>query len=269
MEESEWILGHKPVERRLNIGKELKRFRHDPLDQFIRVFDQRSDFHFMQNEFTRYREAYYFYYLSLKRFLPEMSIAVRWRNGPYFVLKYGGKYTPTQRRLADQYNKISQFLEFDCFSCLLYARMLLDRTIALSRHFLKGGKLPSFTSFNEHKKFFQKLNQPYGKHEEYAEHMRANTAWFDLPVKLIRDKFLVHAGPQHMRIFGYPAIGYEYDLIVLLPSGPDPDKPLAQVKSITLSIPRLARDIEEFLTWFCRYGIKTIKTEQPKKKIFV
>lgn len=266
MENSELLLGHKPLEGRLNIRKELKRLRHDPLDQFVRIFGQQKSFHFMQNEFSRYREAYYFYYLSLERFLPEMSIAVRWRNGPYFVLKYGGKYTPSERRLADQYYKISPFLEFDFFNCLLYARMLLDRTIGLSRHFLKGGNLPSFTSFNEHRKFFRRLKQPYREHEDYAEYLRAKTGWFDLPVKQIRDKFLVHAGPRHLRIFGIPSKGYEYGLTVLLPTGPDPDNPLAQMKSITLSIPRLARDIEEFLTWFCRYGIKAIEAGKLKYK---
>jgi hypothetical protein len=137
--------------------------------------------------------------------------------------------------------------------------MLLDRTIALSRTFLKGANLPSFTSFNTQKKFFQRQKTPYGDFEEYAAYIREQTDWFDMSLKPVRDKFLVHQGPQHFRVFGYPSNGYELELMILVPNGNDPGKPLARVK---VSIPQLARDIEQFLTWFCAYGLLVLDNRQ-------
>jgi hypothetical protein len=187
-----------------------------------------------------------------------MSLAVRWSKGPYWTRRTGGKYTPGERKLATEYNMIARFLEFDFFNCLLYARMLLDRTVSLSRHFLKGKELPSFTSLNEHKKFFQRQTRPYGDHEEYAVYIREKTDWFDMPLKIVRDKYLVHSGPNHMRVFGYPGGHHELGLSILIPAGPNPiDKPLERVTVIVVSIPELSRDIADFLAWFCNYGIKT------------
>ena len=240
---------------RLNVRTELKRLKQDPIEPLLQALGKGPGYVVLQDEFSRYREAYYFYYLSLDRFFHEMSVALRWSKGPYYVRKYGGKYTPSQRKLAAQYNKIARFLEFDFFNCLLYARMLLDRTIALSRHFLKGANLPSFTSFNNHKKFFQRQKTPYGGFEEYAVYIREQTDWFDTPLKPVRDKFLVHPGPQHFRLFGYPSNGYEFGLMVIVPNDNDSEKPLVRFKEIKVSIPQLARDIEQFLTWFCAYGL--------------
>jgi hypothetical protein len=152
-------------------------------------------------------------------------------------------------------------LEFDFFNCLLHARILLDRTIALSRYFLKENNPPSFGSFSEQKKFFRRRKQPYGSHEEYADHIREKTDWFDMPLKIVRDKFLVHAGPKHMRVFGYPGRGREFGLTIVLPNSPNPDKPLERVKAIVVSIPELARDMESFLKWFCDYGLRMLKNE--------
>ena len=212
----------------------------------------------LQNEFSRYGETYYFYFLCLDRFFHEMSLAVRWSKGSYWTRRGGGKYTDAERKLAREYNKVARFLELDFFNCLLYARMLLERTIALSRHFLKNGNLPSFTSFNDHKEFFLRLKHPFGKHEEYAEYIRSHTEWFDMPLKLVRYKYLVHSGPRHMRVFGCPPGHTELGLMILVPAGPDPSKPLERVKSINVSIPQLAREIEQFLMWFRDYGLKVI-----------
>jgi hypothetical protein len=261
MDDSEWLLGHTDIRERINVKKELKRLSYDPLEPLLREIETK-DFAILQDEFSRYRETYYFYYLSLDRFFHEMSIAARWSKGPYWVRRSGGKYTASERKLADEYNKISRFLEFDFFNCLLYARMLLDRTIALSRYFLKENNSPSFTSLNEHKKFFLRLKQPFGAHEEYAEYIRNQTTWFDMPLKFVRDKFLVHAGPKHMRIFGYPGGRYELGMMIMLPAGSDPNKPLERVKSINVSIPQLASDIEQFLTWFCNYAINAIEANK-------
>jgi hypothetical protein len=258
MQNAEWYPGHKSLISTINVKKELQRFKRDPMDPFLNALGQSIEYVVLENEFSLYRETYQFYYLCLDRFLNEMSIAVRWRNGPYWVRKEGGKYTPSQRALAQKYNQIARFLELDFFNCLLYARMLLDRTIVLSRYFLKGKNLPSFTSFNDHKKFFQRQSDAYGKHEEYASYIRNNTDWFDIQLKLVRDKFLVHSGLKHMRVFGY--LDHEFGLAIVIPGTPDADKTLAQLRSVIVSISQLSHDIEQFLTWFSQYGIKAISS---------
>lgn len=257
----DWFLGHKSIEKRINVRKELKRLRVDPLEQFLSLITDLENPVILQDEISLYREAYSFYYLSLERFLPEMSIAIRYNKGAYYVRKYGGKYTDYEAKIAKQYNAISRYLELDFFNCLLHARILLDRVICLSRHFLdtQHQRTPSFTSFNQHKKFFKRLASPYGQHEEYAVYIRSQTNWFDMPLKVVRDKFLIHAGKPHVRTFGYPAGDTELSLVLFIPSGNDASKSLSQVKTINVSIPRLYLEIERFLLWFADYGMRSLK----------
>ncbi len=262
MYKSDWLLGHKPIDRRLNVKKELKRLSRDPLEPLLQAMGKIPDFVILQDEFSRYREMYYFYYLSLDRFLHENSIAVRWMNGTYDVRKQGGKYTSAQRKLADNYCMINRFLEVDFFNCILYARMLLDRTIALSRYFLEGDNLPSFTSFNDHKRFFQRQKLSYGEYEDYAAYIREQTDWFEMPLKITRDKFLVHAGKQHIKNFGYTNKN-ELSLIIDIPSANFPNEPSENV--IIVSIPQLAQDMETFLIWFSDFGLRVFKNKKDKK----
>lgn len=252
----EWLSGHKSLESPLNVRKHLQRLKRDPLEHLL-IKLEAKDHTILETEFSRYRETYRLYYLCVERFLNEMSLTVRWSKGPYWTRRAGGKYTPNERKTAERYNSIARFLELDFFNCLLYARILLDRTIALSRHFLMESKLPSFTSLNQHKKFFQGHKTPYGDHEEYASYIRDQTDWFDTPLKIVRDKFLVHAGPRHMRLFGYPGSGHELGLSILIPDGADRiNKPLERVKVIVVSVPELTENLARFLAWFCDYGLK-------------
>lgn len=246
----EFVLGHDIPPKRFNVRKEIRRIRHDPLRPFLVTLDSNSSSLFT-NEFSMYEEAYRFYFLSLSRFLKEMSIASRWSRGPYYIRKYGGKYTPNQRALAEKYNKIAPFVDLDFFTCLIQARILLDHTVAISRTFLSGRHLPSFMSFAKHKKFFQKLHEPYGQFEDYAHYFRKETEWFDVPIKVVRDKFLVHAGPKHMKSFGYPMGSDHLDLDIILP---DQKRLLAEVKMIHVNILQMSYDIERFLRWFCDYA---------------
>src|ERR1700730_14439225 len=125
VQDSNWLRGNRPLPARLNVRQELRRLSKDPLRLYLeRVSEPVTIEH---NEFIRYQETYWCYYASLERFLPEQSLAVRWMNGPMDVLKYGGKYTPAQRRLAGRYNRIARFLHLDFYNCLLWARILMDR----------------------------------------------------------------------------------------------------------------------------------------------
>lgn len=266
MNNEKWFRGYKALGKRLNISLELKKFRKDPMESFLGFLGKEQEFTLFANDIYRYREAHYFFYLSLTRFLPEMSIAVRWSNGPYWVWKSRGKYSESQRKLANKYNAISKYLQYDFFNCILHFRILMDKTICLSRYFITNNELPGFISFNKHKKFFENLkknNEKYGQFEDYASYIREKTDWFDTPLKMIRDKCLVHAGPKHMRILGYPGMGHELSLAVILPVGDEEEKSLSKVNVISVSIPQLANDIQKFLIWFSNYGINCFEKVRP------
>jgi len=260
MTKFDFLLGHEPLEQRPNISKELARIRKDPLDHLLKALGY-DGIQVVSNDLTRYVDAYWFYYLSMDRYVREMSIAARYSRGPHWVRKSGGKqrYTDSQRKLAKEYNGIAKFLEFDLANCLIHTRILLDRTIALSRQFLSLKRLPSFSSFNDHKKFFAKLSEPFGQDEGYAEYIRNNTDWFDMPIKTVRDKFVVHSAPKHMRFLGYPFGGFELDLNIILPDAGDGEKSFSKVKVIRVNVLRMSYDIEEFLKWFNEYGLRAIK----------
>jgi hypothetical protein len=259
MVKADFMLGHEPMGSRVNIREELKRLREDPLGPLLQRLGA-AQFRILSDDRTRYQDAYWFYYLSLDRYLREMSVAARYSKGAYWVRKAGGKqgYTPSQRKIAAEYNRIAPFLEYDLVNCLIHARILLDRVASLARTFITGKNLPSFTSFNDHKRFFTRLTTPYGDHEAYAKYIRERTDWFDMPLKAVRDQFVVHASPRHMRFLGYPNGGYELDLTIILPDSDDPEKPLAKVKVISVNALRLSADIKEFLQWFCKYGLAVL-----------
>jgi len=132
----------------------------------------------------------------------------------------------------------------------------MDCTIRLSRRFLKAANLPSFTSFSDHKKFFKKCLSTITDHREYAVYIAENTDWFDVPIKLVRDKFFVHAGPRHLRYLTFPGapLGFEIGLTIMVPTKPHETQWAKEVKHITVSIPRLMDDIDAFLHWFADYG---------------
>jgi len=260
MDRPDFVLGHEPIGRRINVNQELRRIRRDPLDSLLAKLDQEK-VKILSDDFSRYREAYWFYYLSFSRYLPAMSAAARYSRGPYWVRRSGGRYTEAERKLAKKHREIAPYLEFDFVNVLIHSRILLDRTVALARCFLTGPKLPSFTSFNEHKQFFLKLKVAFGAHEEYAEYMRQNTQWFEVPLKVVRDKFVVHASPKHMRFLGYPAGEWELDLNIMIPDGENPEKPLEKMKVIRVNAVRLSLDIQRLLIWFASYAEHAIAAQ--------
>lgn len=252
----DWLFGHAPLSKRINVRETLRGLSRDPLAGFLEAIGAETRVIVVQSDASRYMETYQNYYLSLRRFLPAMSVAARWSRGPYYKVKYGGKYTPAERRLADAFNNVAPYLYLDFYNCLLWGRILLDRVTALARHFLTEPDRPSFTSFADHKKFFLKRQTPYGEHEAYAKYMREKTAWFEMPLKTVRDHYVVHSSPKHQRFFGYPGGNHELQLILITPAGDDPEKAFARVREITVGIPQMAAEIQTFLAWFARYGTR-------------
>jgi hypothetical protein len=130
-ERPEFVLGHDPMGGRPNIRAEIKRLRRDPLGELVERLGGHKPT-VLSNPAGLYQEAYAFYFLSLYRYLREMSVAARYSRGPYWVRRSRGKYTAIQRKLADEFNVIAPFLELDLINCLLHSRILLDRVVGLS-----------------------------------------------------------------------------------------------------------------------------------------
>lgn len=252
-EETQWPPGLPPDNKRMNVRNQLRRLRDEPLYPFLERLRSTREPTFWEDEIERYQMAYWFYYLSLERLLPEMSLAVRWRNGPYWAIREHRKYTDSERKLAARYNAIARYLEYDFVNCIIHTRILLDRVASLSRTFLAGGKLPSFTSFAKHRKFFLKSTHRYGDHEEYAAHIRSRTNWFGV-LKNVRDKFIVHLGPKHRKFWGIPYGRREVDLTLFLDSDQNPPPR----HTLTMSIHSLVREVDGFLRWFTAYGMRSL-----------
>ena len=245
--------GHKAVGKRPNVRRELARVKRDPMRPFFDHLGEGVN-PFVSSDISRYCDAYQMYFLAVRRFMTGMSVVTRYMNGAHYTRKYGGKYTPYEREIADKYREIAPYTEFDITNCLIHTRILLDRVSSLSRRFLRGGQLPSFTSFSDHKKFFQRLQAPYGAHEPYAQYLRDHTPWFEMPLKEVRDKFVVHSAPTHSRCVGLPN-NWEVELIILRAEGKPPEKPFAKTSPVIVNVLRMTHDIEIFLDWLCDYAI--------------
>jgi len=239
----------------MNIRMILNEVKVDPLIPFLRKINFQLKSTLLANDVTLYTESYRFYYLALERLLNGMSLARRFRNGPYYALKYGAKYTPQEKKLAQKFHKTKRYFDLDFVDFLIHSRILLDRTITLSKYFLSEKTLPSFVSFNRHKKFVQNpSHRPYGNHESYAQYICGETNWFDKILKPVRDKFLVHPQQNHTKFFGLPDFGpSEIEMIIILPSG-STEKPLVKVDHIRVSIVELVDNIQDFLRFFSSYG---------------
>jgi hypothetical protein len=239
----------------MNVRTILNGVKADPLTPLLREIEERTP---RANDVALYVESYQFYYLTLERLLNEMSLSRRFRNGPYYILKYGGKYTPQQKKLARQFNQSKRYFELDFVNFMIHSRILLDRTIALSRYFLSEKVLPSFVSFNDHKKFFQNpSHRPYGKHERYAQYISDETPWFDETLKKVRDKFVVHA-QNHWKYFGLPGFGPTEVELFIFPRPSSREKSPTHPDHIRVSILGLVDNVQGFLKFFSTYGKQCI-----------
>jgi hypothetical protein len=254
---SDWLSGNAPVNERLNVRREVATFRSDPLRRLLAVLRRPDHAGLLTDEVARWEEAFSFYQLSFARLIPEIALQLRWSKGPYWAQRERRRYTKAEKRVADAHRLVAPYLSLDFWNYLLHARILCDRVTGLSRYFIKGSQLPSFTSFADHRRFFEKGRLPSPDMADYGPELMAHSEWFEMPLKHVRDKFIVHAGPRHMRLFGQ-STDHDYELVLILPEGKDPARPLAETRLVTVSARRLARDIDSLLSWFCAYGLRKV-----------
>jgi hypothetical protein len=252
------------VLRDMNVRKILRETKVDPLRPLLGAIRPDGHAHpLARDDLALYAEAYQLYYFSLERLLKEMSLARRFRNGPYYALKYGMCYTAQEKNLARRFHQSKHYFWLDFVNFMIHSRILLDRAISLSKYFLAGKQLPSFASFSQHKRFFQKPeHRPYGKHEPYARHICDTTDWFEKTLKTVRDKFLVHAQSQHRMSLGSTDLGpAEIKMIIQVPRGSS-DRPFVQIDVIMVSVPELVEDMGRFLKFFSTYALAALRRKQ-------
>ena len=236
----------------MNINQILKDIKKNPLDSLIKDLAKKDKESIFSSDVQLFEEQYFFYVLTCERLLREMSLSRRFRNGPHYSLKYGMAYTENEKKLAKKFHETKYYFDVDFANFLIHSRILMDRTISLSKYFLSGKNLPSFDSFNRHKKFFLKQeNVPYSSNAEYAKYIRENTAWFDDILKFARDDVIVHAKRGWMKNFGLDFGPCEITMHIIIP---DKEKKLAKVEHKSISVIDLIKEVRTFLCFFssCR-----------------
>jgi len=253
------ICGNKTVEEPLNLRKEIGRFGINPLDPLIEFIGVAKLM--KHGDIGSYYRSFDFYSLSLERVLRAISIGHRFQNQvrPY----YGGgrEFSQRQCSISRQYRDQRKFFEFDYTNFLIHARILMDRVIGISQRFLKGSNLPSFSSFNKHKNFLQK-NRLCSTYSEYCSTITENTDWFEMPIKAIRDKILVHTPLKHFLFLTYPN-NHDLEMLFILTQKHKHEQ-FGTSKMVSFSVRRIARDIEKFLIWYNSYALNALRNEHIK-----
>lgn len=255
----EIVVGHRPVTERRNVKNEFRRFSADPLrDYLITVGDK--DAAFFHGDIGRYTQAFSWYALCLGRTLDHCSVArrcdreLRWH--PVTL-----RYSVRQAQIARKRKAIGPYHELDYQNLIIHTCILLDRAIALSRRFLRGRNLPSFTSFTQHKAFLKKHSSALEvRFRDYADRVASTTDWFEIPLKVLRDKYLMHSAERHMAFFGWSTEKqWDLEMTTIISASCDQKHLLERVKLICFSPRRLARDVDAFISWFSEYGQATLR----------
>jgi len=245
----ELIVGHVAVKESLNVQKELKRFAKDPLEPLIQQMCGESS-ELLKDDIGRYIESYSWYLMCLKRCFEHMSISRRW----YAEVKYhpkNKKFSERQCLISEKYWGATPYMMLDYQNLIVHACMLLDRSVTLTRHFLSGGSLPSFTSFNKHMNFLERNPSALAaEHKPYRSIVLSCKSWFHIPLRVLRDKYLMHSAEKHMAFLGWGKSDWDMELVTMIPRNLRQEKPLQDMKVISFTPRRLARDIEAFFSGY-------------------
>ena len=235
------------IKKKINVRNEAFRIRNDPLRGFLEQAYFASG---PGGERDRYEYAYYLYKSAMIRAFEQISALAR-----YNAMREQGNgiRTPGRKRVAEKARSLRPYFALDMSTALIQTRILLDRVIALSRVFLVGAKLPSFTSFADHKKFLVRNSKLLAKHLEYANYIATETDWFETEVKFVRDKFIVHHGPKHFFLYTSDP---DYRCNVYLNILALPTRSGQAMQHYKVNIWQLSYNIEYFLKWFAQYAAK-------------
>ncbi len=255
--QSSVVVGHKAVGNSLNFNKETERFSKNHLEKLLVLFNDTSA-EFTNGDIGRYLQAYSWYVLCLKRALKHISLSRRVQAG----LRYhprNVKYSSYHKELSHKYREFNQYIELDYQNLIIHSCILLDRVITLTRRFIVGGNLPSFTSFNKHKQFLKKSPNPLDmNHHAYVKYISTETDWFEIPLKVLRDKFLMHSSEKYMSFLGWGQSNWDLEMVTVISAEKNQDELFRKVRAINFTPRRLARDIETFLKWYSNYAITTL-----------
>ncbi len=254
------ILGNSSVTEAFSVKREIRRFTRDPLEPLVSYLDDGGSL-VTHGDLGRYFRAYDFYAGSLGRVLQHIAIGRRFQSE--VRPQYGGrrKLSERQRDISARYRSQRPYFELDFVNLLIHARILLDRTVGLSQRFLAGQKLPSFASFSDHKKFLRKHGHSWGaRHRLYCQRIVEQTDWFEMPLKFVRDKLVVHTRLEHALFLAYPS--YQDLEIIFIPVRRGEQDDFGRSTCLKVSVRRLARDIEAFLDWYNGYALAAVKAGQ-------
>ena len=250
-------VGDDPLVTRLNLRKELALLRRDPLGPVLDLLRD-DEAIVLHHDAGRYVQAFEFFALSAEQCLRNISVGTRYHREVKPSLGGARCLTFRQRRLSSAFSARVRYFRLDLVNLLLHSRILLDRTVSFSRCFLTGPRLPSFVSFSENKKFFAKHPDAFkGIHDNYARHLAEHTSWFNMPVKAVRDKIVVHAGPPHFQFVTYPS---DHDMgLFLVLDGRQPWTDYPHASTVRFSARRLIDNVLSFLNWYSEYATQALR----------
>jgi len=142
------------------------------------------------DSYIRYILAIWFrYVLELEQY---MNYRKQWNDSRN---RSPGIYemSPEDWELYHHQNVLMTQLQLDYESFIIFARILMDKSVAIAKLLLDDNRIP-IKSFNDHKDFFLRpSNIPYHLNDEYGRLVREQTDWFDNCLKPTRDKVMVHS----------------------------------------------------------------------------
>lgn len=246
------------IENSMNVAKVLQKLKKPPLTKILALLSEQGHRSYIfEDSISLWSESYSFYYLTLSRLLPEMSLAKRVHNAKLIQ----GTYIQIPNEIAKKYNDSIKYLLLDFVNFSLHTRILLDRTISLARYFISGRSTPSFTSFNNHRKFFLlPENTPYQSHDKYAKYIREKTEWFD-NLKLIRDKYIVHTQLTHYKVLGFKVKSDKKDVVLTvgITEWSKDNGLLSKVEWIHIDVMEIVSHVSKFLSFFDTYATNAIE----------
>ena len=94
------------------------------------------------------------------------------------------------------------YIRLDFTDTIIRARILLDKVAVLSRYFVDAPDQWPVRSFADQCKKFKTDGHSFNKEDPYVKHVSLETDWFEIPLKLIRDDYIVHRSRPHLALDG-------------------------------------------------------------------